>query len=128
MKYLNLSILVIVIIILSTTAFADNGAGTSFVSATSDCTSLTMTYRIQHTALSHVVDYEIIGTGINQTGSVSATRSQHTETIDLSSSVANTTILTVTIGYEQIEDTIVITCYGEGTPGFAGVIEPASVD
>lgn len=107
MKQAKFIILTIILALVSVTVFA-SGAGASFDSASSDCTSLNLTYSILYNV--PTVDYEISGTGISQTGTTPATLAQHTVTIAFATPVADGTTLTVTIGLGYVEDTIVINC------------------
>lgn len=107
MKQIKFIVLMFVLAVASSTVFA-SGAGASFDSASSDCTSLNLTYSILYNF--PTVDYEISGTGISQIGLIPSTLSQHTVTIAFATPVLDGTTLTITIGLGYVEDTIVINC------------------
>lgn len=134
MKQIKFVILIFVLAVVSSTVFA-SGVAATFDSASSDCSSVNLTYSIVYTHVTPTIDYGISGTGISQIGLIPSTLSQHTVIIPLATPVPDGTILTIGIGAGYVEDTIVIACVESqvqevADPGYFydGRVEPYVVD
>lgn len=129
MKKAKFIILTIILALVSGTVFA-SGIAIFFVSASSDCTTLDMTYTVGYPASAPPANYGISGTGINQSGTIPASLPQHTVTIAFSAPVADGTSLTLTLVSSYEEDRLVINCVEEPINNYFndGRVEPFAAD